>query len=57
MEHALAIEEAVHGADHPQVARTLNRLGLVLSQLGDLEGARMAYERARTILEAAGLQE
>jgi tetratricopeptide (TPR) repeat protein len=51
-ERALAIDEAVYGPDHPQVAIRVNNLGLVLRDLGELAGARAAYERALAIDEA-----
>ena len=41
------------GPDHPNVARDVNNLGRVLKDLGDLAGARAAYERALAIDEAA----
>jgi tetratricopeptide (TPR) repeat protein len=49
---ALAIDEAVYGPDHPDVATILNNLGSVLQDLGDLQGARFHYERALAIDEA-----
>jgi tetratricopeptide (TPR) repeat protein len=52
-ERALAIGEAAHGANHPDVAAFRNNLGRVLQDLGDLEGARMQLERALAISEAA----
>jgi len=39
----------VFGADHPNVARDVNNLGSVLQDMGDLAGARAAYERALAI--------
>ena len=50
---ALAIKEAAYGPDHPEVARTLGNLGVVLELLGELEAARAAQERALAITEAA----
>lgn len=50
---ALAIGEAAHGADGPEVATYANNLGLVLRDQGDLEGARAHYERALAYHEAA----
>ena len=47
------IFEAAYGPDHPEVARTLTNLGLVLRGLGDLAGARAHQERALRINEAA----
>jgi tetratricopeptide (TPR) repeat protein len=52
-ERALAILEAAWGPDHPEVARTLTNLGIVLGQLGELGAARAAQERALAIEEAA----
>ena len=40
------IDEASFGPDHPNVATDVNNLGLVLQDLGDLAGARAAFERA-----------
>ncbi|MBC8450035.1 MAG: tetratricopeptide repeat protein, partial [Chloroflexi bacterium] len=51
-ERALAIDEAVFGPDHPNVAIRVNNLGSVLKALGDLAGARAAFERALAIDEA-----
>jgi tetratricopeptide (TPR) repeat protein len=39
------------GADHPRIAILVNNLGLVLQALGDLGGARAAFERALAIGE------
>jgi hypothetical protein len=44
--------EAAYAPDHPEVARDVNNLGTVLRELGDLAGARAAYERAPRIFEA-----
>ncbi|MCG8095038.1 MAG: tetratricopeptide repeat protein, partial [Candidatus Thiodiazotropha endolucinida] len=52
-ERALAIFEAAFGPDHPNVARSVNNLGLVLQDLGDLAGARAALDRALAIDETA----
>src|SRR5580693_6191 len=52
-EHALAITEAAHGPDHPDVAARLNNLALVLRDLGRPQDARPLYERALAIDEAA----
>ncbi|MBN2045847.1 MAG: TIR domain-containing protein [Anaerolineales bacterium] len=51
-QRALAIDEAVFGGDHPNVAIDVNNLGSVLRDLGDLAGAKAAYERALAIDEA-----
>ena len=50
-ERALAINEKVHGAEHPDTAGSLNNLGFLLQSQGDLAGARPCYERALAILE------
>ena len=52
LERALAIDEAVHGPDHPDVATGLNNLAGVLQDQGDYAGARERYERALAIAEA-----
>jgi hypothetical protein len=41
------------GSDHPEVATDVNNLGSVLQDLGDLDGARKAFERALKIDEGA----
>ena len=53
MQRALAIDERVHGPDHPEVATSLNNLALVLQELGDPAGARPLAERALAIDEQA----
>ncbi|MGF1474844.1 MAG: tetratricopeptide repeat protein, partial [Geminicoccaceae bacterium] len=45
--------ETVHGRDHPEVARTLGNLGVVLEALGDYQAARDAQKRALKIFEKA----
>jgi tetratricopeptide (TPR) repeat protein len=52
-ERALAIDEAIHGPDHPDVATDLNNLALILRALGQPEAARPLQERALAIDEAA----
>jgi len=52
-ERTLAIDEAVYGPDHPDVAICVNNLGDVLKALGDMEGAKKKFERALAIGEAA----
>jgi tetratricopeptide (TPR) repeat protein len=52
-ERSVRIDEAVYGADHPDVAIDLSNLGNVLREQGDLAGARACYERALKIGEAA----
>lgn len=51
-ERALAIGEATHGPEHPDIAAASNELGSVLQEKGDLDGAQAAFERALTIFEA-----
>lgn len=48
---ALAIDENVFGKEHPNVATTLNNLGLVYYQLGQIVRARSYVERAYTIFK------
>ena len=48
---ALAILEAAYGPDHPNVARALTNLGLVLGDLAELDGARTLLERSLGIVE------
>ncbi len=50
-ERALAIDEAVYGKEHPNMATPINDLGNVLYSLGDLEGAKENYLRALAIYE------
>jgi len=46
---ALKIQETVWGPEHPEVAHTLNNLGLYYKELGRLAEARPFYERALAI--------
>jgi tetratricopeptide (TPR) repeat protein/CHAT domain-containing protein len=46
---ACELATQVFGADHPVSARSLNNLGMLLSELGDLEEARSFLERALEI--------
>jgi tetratricopeptide (TPR) repeat protein len=48
---SLAIREKVSGAEHPEMAGSLNNLGGLLSKQGDYSGARDCYERALAIWE------
>jgi tetratricopeptide (TPR) repeat protein len=48
-ERALAICEQVFGDEHPETAKTMNDLALLLRAQGDLEGARPLFERALAI--------
>ena len=52
-ERALAIKEKTFDADHSSVAISVNNLGLVYQDMGDLPAARAAYERALAIFEKA----
>jgi Tfp pilus assembly protein PilF len=47
----LKIDEAAFGHDHPNVARDLNNLGMVLRDSSDLRGAKAAFERALPIFQ------
>jgi hypothetical protein len=51
-ERALAIDEAAYGPDHPEVARDLNNLVLILQDLGQPKAARPLQARALAIDEA-----
>ncbi|KAA3644872.1 MAG: tetratricopeptide repeat protein [Chloroflexi bacterium] len=53
LERALDLAEAAYGAEHPNVANSVNNLGTVLKELGDLQGAKAMLERALAIDEAA----
>jgi len=49
-EQALAIRRALYGeADHPNVAASLNNLGMVVHIMGELRDARAFYEQALAI--------
>jgi tetratricopeptide (TPR) repeat protein len=48
-QRALAITEATHGPDHPDVATNLTNLALTLHNLGQYEQARPLAERAQAI--------
>jgi len=50
-ERALAIREKVLGPDHPDTAKSLNALALLLWNQGDLAGSRPLQERALAIRE------
>ena len=49
---AQAIQEKAHGENHPQVAKTLGGMGIVLEQQGQLEEAMEKYECAHGIFMA-----
>ena len=50
-EKALAIQQKVLGPDHPVIANSLNNLGYLLQEQGNLAEARSYYERALAIRE------
>jgi serine/threonine-protein kinase len=50
---ALAIQEKKLGPDHPEVAMTLNNLGIVYGYGGELDKAETIFQRALRIREAA----
>jgi tetratricopeptide (TPR) repeat protein len=52
LQRALAIQEAVYGPEHPDVASTLTNLGSVQQQLGEFAAARVTLQRALAIQEA-----
>jgi len=53
LERVLAIEEQIHGTEHPAVARALFNLGNIHTQLGELATSRVALERALAIEQRA----
>ena len=53
LERALAIEERIHGGEHPSTAVRLNNLACVHVEFGDVVGARDCLERALAIQELA----
>jgi tetratricopeptide (TPR) repeat protein len=52
-QRAVAIREAALGDDHPEVANSLDGLGLTLRELWDLDNARTCFLRALAIRQAA----
>jgi tetratricopeptide (TPR) repeat protein len=50
-ERSLEIDQSRLGPNHPDIALRVNNLGNVLKDLGDLAGARTAFERALAIGE------
>ena len=52
-ERVLAISEAVHGPDHPEVAKALGNLAVVQRSEGKLRDARASIERALATLQEA----
>src|SRR5262249_27705996 len=53
LRQALAFQEQELGPAHPDVASTLNSLGVVSERIGDLAGAERCYRRACEIVAAA----
>ena len=51
-QRALAIDEALYGPDHPEIATALNNLAFALRDLGRVGEALPLYERALAIAEA-----
>src|SRR5262249_44705850 len=52
LERALQIRESLRSLDHPEIAATLNRLGLALNDWGRNAAARPVLERAIRLAEA-----
>jgi tetratricopeptide (TPR) repeat protein len=52
-ERALAIDEAIHEPNDPNLGAAHTNLGVVLRALGDFQGAKTQHEQAVTIYEAA----
>ena len=50
LERSLKILEQHHGAEHPQVAITLNNLGLAYAQQGDRQKGKELCEHALILL-------
>ena len=50
-EKALEIRKKTLGPDHPDVAWSLQKIGLILQSRGDYEAARKCYERALKICQ------
>lgn len=54
LERALAIDEAVHGPDHPAVAISLGNLAMVLRDLGQPQQARLLPRQRLDLLVSRG---
>ena len=52
-ERALVIREKILGSDHPQVALSLNSIGLLLNEQGNPAKAKQVLERSLAIREKA----
>ena len=50
---ALAMRERIFGAEHPEVAASLNELGIVYTAQGNYDDANRCYLRAQAIVEEA----
>ncbi len=48
---ALDSDEKTYGSDHPEVATTLNNLGNVLREQGQLDEAKNLFQRALRIFQ------
>ena len=44
-EQALAMRQRLYAGDHPDIARSLNNVGVILTDLGDFGGARQLFEQ------------
>ena len=53
LQRAAVLQTAALGPAHPDIANTLNNLGVVAERLGWFEEAEAAYRRANTIAEAS----
>src|SRR5262245_42990954 len=49
---ALALNEALYGTNHPEIAYALDNLAFALDGLGKIEQAKPLFERARAMYEA-----
>ena len=52
---ALEIERECYGVDHPTCARTLNEIGNIEMQLGNIDGMMKCYTNALRIYKDAGM--
>jgi hypothetical protein len=52
LERVLKIDEETYGPVHPVVAQDLDNLVVVLSRLGDVDGAKKLQERASDIRDS-----
>jgi tetratricopeptide (TPR) repeat protein len=56
-QEALSIEKECFGNDHPTCARTLNEIGNIHLQLGNIEAVMECYEEALRIYRKAGVSD